>query len=160
MSHKWQFYAFICNYAAISKGFLDSSRWHKSLSVLLSRSVVLCYCLLSCVYIVCCLIVVRVFFVCCLIVVPLPPGVNPFAVNNNNNKKVDTVRAMPLMRLHSLRTVQWGFWLYFLAWILSSQLRCFKSIRTYDICRRRNQTDSSIWTELWFTCSMYFPSSC
>jgi hypothetical protein len=32
------------------------------------------YCLLSCVYIV-----------CCLIVVPLPPGENPFAVNNNNN---------------------------------------------------------------------------
>jgi hypothetical protein len=30
-------------------------------------------CLLSCVYIV-----------CCLIVVPLPPGENPFAVNNNN----------------------------------------------------------------------------
>jgi hypothetical protein len=27
-----------------------------------------------------------VLFVCCLIVVPLPPGENPFAVNNNNNK--------------------------------------------------------------------------
>jgi hypothetical protein len=40
-------------------------------------SVVLCY-------IVCCLIVVSVLFVCCLIVVPLPPGENPFAVNNNN----------------------------------------------------------------------------
>jgi hypothetical protein len=39
---------------------------------------------LSCVYIVCCLIVVSVLFVCCLIVVPLPPGENPFAVNNNN----------------------------------------------------------------------------
>jgi hypothetical protein len=26
-----------------------------------------------------------VLFVCCLIVVPLPPGENPFAVNNNNN---------------------------------------------------------------------------
>jgi hypothetical protein len=47
-------------------------------------SVVLCYCLLSCVYIVCCLIVVSVLFVCCLIIVPLPPGENPFAVNNNN----------------------------------------------------------------------------
>jgi hypothetical protein len=44
----------------------------------------LCYCL-SCVYIVCCLIVVSLYFVCCLIVVPLPPGENPFAVNNNNN---------------------------------------------------------------------------
>jgi hypothetical protein len=41
---------------------------------------------LSCVYIVCCLIVVSVLFVCCLIVVPLPPGENPFAVNNINNK--------------------------------------------------------------------------
>jgi hypothetical protein len=40
---------------------------------------------LSCVYTVCCLIVVSVLFVCCLIVVPLPPGENPFAVNNNNN---------------------------------------------------------------------------
>jgi hypothetical protein len=30
-------------------------------------------------------IVVSVLFVCCLIVVPLPPGENPFAVNNNNN---------------------------------------------------------------------------
>jgi hypothetical protein len=39
---------------------------------------------LSCVYIVC-FIVVSVLFVCCLIVVPLPPGENPFAVNNNNN---------------------------------------------------------------------------
>jgi hypothetical protein len=48
-------------------------------------SVVLCYCLLSCVYIVCCLIVVSLYFVCCLIIVPLPPGENPFAVNNNNN---------------------------------------------------------------------------
>jgi hypothetical protein len=28
-----------------------------------------------------------VLFVCCLIVVPLPPGENPFAVNNNNNNK-------------------------------------------------------------------------
>jgi hypothetical protein len=37
-----------------------------------------------CLYL-CCLIVVRVLFVCCLIVVPLPPGENPFAVNNNNN---------------------------------------------------------------------------
>jgi hypothetical protein len=29
--------------------------------------------------------VVSVLFVCCLIVVPLPPGENPFAINNNNN---------------------------------------------------------------------------
>jgi hypothetical protein len=29
-----------------------------------------------------------VLFVCCLIVVPLPPGENPFAVNNNNKKKL------------------------------------------------------------------------
>jgi hypothetical protein len=28
-----------------------------------------------------------VLFVCCLIVVPLPPGENPFAVNDNNNNK-------------------------------------------------------------------------
>jgi hypothetical protein len=28
---------------------------------------------------------ISVLFVCCLIVVPLPPGENPFAVNNNNN---------------------------------------------------------------------------
>jgi hypothetical protein len=27
-----------------------------------------------------------VLFVCCVIVVPLPPGENPFAVNNNNNE--------------------------------------------------------------------------
>jgi hypothetical protein len=29
-----------------------------------------------------------VLFVCCLIVVPLPPGENPFAVNNNNKKNL------------------------------------------------------------------------
>jgi hypothetical protein len=28
-----------------------------------------------------------VLSVCCVIVVPLPPGENPFAVNNNNNEK-------------------------------------------------------------------------
>jgi hypothetical protein len=31
-------------------------------------------------------------FVCCLIVVPLPPGENPFAVNNNNNNMIMTIR--------------------------------------------------------------------
>jgi hypothetical protein len=31
-----------------------------------------------------------VLIVCCLIVVPLPPGENPFAVNNNNNNKIAT----------------------------------------------------------------------
>jgi hypothetical protein len=51
---------------------------------------------LSCVYIVCCLIVVSVLFVCCLIVVPLPPGENPFAVNNNNIPEDKTLQYIPI----------------------------------------------------------------
>jgi hypothetical protein len=31
-----------------------------------------------------------VLFVCCLIVVPLPPGENPFAVNDNNDTTTTT----------------------------------------------------------------------
>jgi hypothetical protein len=36
------------------------------------------------------------YFVCCLIVVPLPPGENPFAVNNNNNNKNNILTSLYL----------------------------------------------------------------
>jgi hypothetical protein len=37
-----------------------------------------------------------VLFVCCLIVVPLPPGENPFAVNNNNNNNNNNKLPAPI----------------------------------------------------------------
>jgi hypothetical protein len=46
-----------------------------------------------------------VLFVCCLIVVPLPPGENPFAVNNNNNKQdcvLDENREMDNVQKHNI----------------------------------------------------------
>jgi hypothetical protein len=39
-----------------------------------------------------------VLFVCCLIVVPLPPGENPFAVNNNNNNNNERMKLVFMYR--------------------------------------------------------------
>jgi hypothetical protein len=38
------------------------------------------------------------FYALCLIVVPLPPGINPFKVNNNNNNNNNNNLA-PMLRM-------------------------------------------------------------
>jgi hypothetical protein len=38
-----------------------------------------------------------VLFVCCVTVVPLPPGENPFAVNNNNNNNNNKMAEISLV---------------------------------------------------------------